>query len=933
MINIEESSQNIKSDTFCESFFLASFPTENGKIIEESENDTADCTHPRCSVLPAMQPEIIYKYPQQDTKGLELNNLAASICFPNGIKLCYEQDEQEIRTVKNYRSSFTNQVGDRFFAVTYHFFLKMLNNDLGNIYSMNPIKYQLTTYQDELTTTFRDELTEDIMNKLDIYSELNFRDNVYIPFCLCLVSKYPFFEQMEKCLESIMISINNYETTPQELNHLIAYIVESIPAPVKKSKISFALPHINKLCEIQYPYFEDILQFGDNPIIILKHLSIPNIIYIIRLLILEQKILVVGRDNDIVSQIILNFVSLLYPFEWIHTYIPIMSEKMLKFLQAFLPFFNGMDHNLYQKAKPLLAKAGKGVFIIDVDNNTIDINSNLRKNAKYTKTTTYINKYLDNLPKNIENLLFKELKSIKNDFENTENHNYERSAINIRLKNLFLHVFVELIYDYKKYSHIIDGFPVFNSFLMINEKPKSDKDFYKELTSTQLFQMFIQSSFFNDEEGKNFYFDEYLKNYNKLKNQGYNSNYIFSELSENFENKYISNIEINKNYIVKPYFMKNFNKLEEKYDNKNIKVKLRDIISFVSKEFLPYERYLNSHGVLKENRRFVGRPIKISNENDPKNFVKFIIPENKIDKNIDKDNQENDDRKKKEIETNTNITKDNSNKIKRKSTRMRIISGEGNNNVNYSVCIRNKGVELTEDQIDDLKDSVREIMTRVYKSELKNIVEDEKTIMEIIKTKFGRDHFVNVISLGNKKDKVIKILQKDSYNFMNYVIFNSLLSILELEENEENIKCAINLLKTCLYIKTIKNKKEYLLSDDLFPKLEQYSLFTKKIFWKIWIEDDMTESDIEIFKLAKKSKTENNSIDENSDNYKLYLRHSYEVMDGLASIMIKMKLTISFIYLTFAELSKEYIINDDLFNQLMQEFINELYFYKKLSNK
>ena len=933
MINIEESSQNIKSDTFCESFFLASFPTENGKIIEDSENDTADCTHPRCSVLPAMQPEIIYKYPQQDTKGLELNNLAASICFPNGIKLCYEQDEQEIRTVKNYRSSFTNQVGDRFFAVTYHFFLKMLNNDLGNIYSMNPIKYQLTTYQDELTTTFRDELTEDIMNKLDIYSELNFRDNVYIPFCLCLVSKYPFFDQMEKCLESIMISINNYETTPQELNHLIAYIVESIPAPVKKSKISFALPHINKLCEIQYPYFEDILQFGDNPIIILKHLSIPNIIYIIRLLILEQKILVVGRDNDIVSQIILNFVSLLYPFEWIHTYIPIMSEKMLKFLQAFLPFFNGMDHNLYQKAKPLLAKAGKGVFIIDVDNNTIDINSNLRKNAKYTKATTYINKYLDNLPKNIENLLFKELKSIKNDFENTENHNYERSAINIRLKNLFLHVFVELIYDYKKYSHIIDGFPVFNSFLMINEKPKSDKDFYKELTSTQLFQMFIQSSFFNDEEGKNFYFDEYLKNYNKLKNQGYNSNYIFSELSENFENKYISNIEINKNYIVKPYFMKNFNKLEEKYDNKNIKVKLRDIISFVSKEFLPYERYLNSHGVLKENRRFVGRPIKISNENDPKNFVKFIIPENKIDKNIDKDNQENDDGKKKEIETNTNITKDNSNKIKRKSTRMRIISGEGNNNVNYSVCIRNKGVELTEDQIDDLKDSVREIMTRVYKSELKNIVEDEKTIMEIIKTKFGRDHFVNVISLGNKKDKVIKILQKDSYNFMNYVIFNSLLSILELEENEENIKCAINLLKTCLYIKTIKNKKEYLLSDDLFPKLEQYSLFTKKIFWKIWIEDDMTESDIEIFKLAKKSKTENNSIDENSDNYKLYLRHSYEVMDGLASIMIKMKLTISFIYLTFAELSKEYIINDDLFNQLMQEFINELYFYKKLSNK
>ena len=41
-----------------------------------------------------MQPEIIYKYPKEDIKGLEINNLAASICFPNGIKMCYEEDEE-----------------------------------------------------------------------------------------------------------------------------------------------------------------------------------------------------------------------------------------------------------------------------------------------------------------------------------------------------------------------------------------------------------------------------------------------------------------------------------------------------------------------------------------------------------------------------------------------------------------------------------------------------------------------------------------------------------------------------------------------------------------------------------------------------------------------------------------------------------------------
>jgi hypothetical protein len=110
-----------------------------------------------------------------------------------------------------------------------------------------------------------------------------------------------------------------------------------------------------KLIEIQPPYFKDINQFGDNPLVLLSHLSEKNILILFKLLVFEQKVIIVGKDNDLVSRIMLNFVTLLYPFEWIHTYIPIMSEKMLKFLQAFLPFFNGMNLTLLKKAKPILA--------------------------------------------------------------------------------------------------------------------------------------------------------------------------------------------------------------------------------------------------------------------------------------------------------------------------------------------------------------------------------------------------------------------------------------------------------------------------------------------------------------------------------------------------------------------------------------------------
>ena len=378
-------------ETFCESFFLASFPIENGKILRNTEKDLADCKHDTCSYeIPAMQPEIIYKYPEDDKNIFEVNNLAASICFPNGIKLCYEENENEIKAFKNYRTYFISQNGDKYFAVIYHFFLKMLNCGFSEIYKMFPIRYQLSTYQDELCAVFNDELEEDISRKLEIYSELIFREYVNIPFCLCLISKYPFFEQMEKCLESIMITMNNFDTSPKELNQLITYIVKSIPLPPIKSKLSFALPYLNKICEIQNPYFEDILLFGFNPLIIFKHLTISNIICFFKLIIFEQKILVIGKDNDNISQIILNFVSLLYPFDWINTSIPIMSEKLLKFLEAFLPFLNGMNINLYEKAKKILEKTAKGVFIVDIDKNTININDNLKKNSKNIKINNYV---------------------------------------------------------------------------------------------------------------------------------------------------------------------------------------------------------------------------------------------------------------------------------------------------------------------------------------------------------------------------------------------------------------------------------------------------------------------------------------------------------------------------------------------------------------
>ena len=925
-------SQNEKSknDTFCESFFWASFSKDNCKIMENSHDNQAECNHFICGILPAIQPEIIYKYPKEDSKGLEINNLAASICFPNGIKLCYEEKEDNIKAVKNYRSFFTNQLGDRFFVVTYHFFLKKENNEFESEQNITPIQYELYKYRDELRTILSNEPDEDIFEKLNIFGNFRKRQYIYVPHCLCLISKYPYIEQMEKCLESIVKSINDEKLNIEELNNYISYIVRSIPAPPNHCKILFPLAYNYKLIEIQPPYFKDINQFGDNPLVLLSHLSEKNILILFKLLVFEQKVIIVGKDNDLVSRIMLNFVTLLYPFEWIHTYIPIMSEKMLKFLQAFLPFFNGMNLTLLKKAKPILAQASKGVFIFNIDDQTIEINSNYKINSKPTKISSYLKRHIPNFPKNLEQLILKELKSMKLSLEKSKDEQ-DRLIINLHLKNLFMQIFTEILYDYKKYSYIIDDYPVFNSFLLIKDKEKKGSNFYKEFTSTQLFQMFIQNSLFHPDDKKT-YFEERLSDFEEIKKAGATLAFNLEKLFQKFKDDYTKFFEIKKKYVIKPFFMKEFQIFEEKNFSKNKKIKLSDVVKFLVKQYdRPIYTNVNSHGVLFENKRVFDRSIELTNDDDPEEYPIFYIPKQKNE-------NENENEK---VESQTSSNKPGS-KLKRiKSIKMGIISKEEDikkNNIKISQALPNKEYELSEDEIDEIKDNIRETMTRVYRSDVSRIEEDKKMIIDSLKTQFGRDYFIKILSNGYKQDYLVKNLVNECYYFFSDVIFNTLLDILKLEENDDNIICAVKLLKSCQYIGTTKNKKEFLvthnivniLSDELYSRLEGYSLFNKQRFWELWIEDDMTESEINLQRLLN---DESSYVDNESEEYLSYIKHVYSLIDKLTSIMMKMKISNNSIYSNIYELSKEYIIDEEKMKQLRDEAFGQLQIYKAYSNK
>ena len=499
----------------------------------------------------------------------------------------------------------------------------------------------------------------------------------------------------------------------------------------------------------------------------------------------------------------------------------------------------------------------------------------------------------------------------------------DKLIINLRMKNLFMQIFAELLYDYKKYSYIIEDYPVFNSFLLIKDKEKKRDNFYQEFTSTQLFQMFIQNSLFHPED-KVLYFEKRLSDFEEVKKAGATLEFNLQKLFEQYKKDYFEYYKLNKIYVIKPFFIKEFQTLEEKNFNKKKKTKLSDIVRFLADLYKkPIFKNINSHGVLIEKKRVIERDFELTNINDPKECLIFYIPGAK---NEIKNSQ-------------INIRKST---IKRlKSIKMGIISKEEDikkNNIKISQVITKREYELSEDEIDEIKDNIREIMIRIYRSDASRIVEDKKMIIESSKTQFGRDYFTNILYNGYKQDFLVKNLQNESYYFFFDVIFNILLDILKLEENDENIICAVKLLKSCQYISTTKSKKDFLvrlnfesiLSDELYNKLEDYSFFNKKRFWELWIEDDMTEKELNIHKLIR---DESDYIDEEIEEYKLYTKHVYSLIDQISSIMMKTKINNNSIYTNISEIIQEYIYDVNQQKQLRDEIIGQLQILKTYSDK
>ena len=863
-------------ETFCEGFFISSFPQKDGQVVEKSQSFPASCGHKECSSLPAMKPEILFRYPLEDTKNLELNDLAATICFPTGIKVCYSDEGPD--NIKDYVTPITNQKGERYYMTTFHFHLKMENDIYSKNYEMHPLKHHLMKFADNYLNMSEEEIdsamTEEIQKNLEQAQDLGFRDNVYIPYSISLISKYPYVTQMEKCVQSIYNLIKNDNDSPKEknnLNMLIMHLINSIPIPDIHSDVIFYVPYYPEGIEIRCPKLND-LKMNTNLSSLLKLFTIDYIVVIFRFLLFEKKILFIDDDYTRLNNVTDNFISLLYPFQWMHTYIPIMSDQMLKYLETFLPFLNGINLSLMPLVTELFEnedmEGNEEMFLVYIKDSKFKLGSFLL--GKKLKKYKYVNENIPSLPHSLEKNLKLKIKKIKNEiesFQKSNPNNPDLSQFDLKIRIAFIEMFVEMFHNIDKYMCFLDGDVVFNKNLFLEAIPKQDKRFYDEFVDTQLFQLFTQN-ILKDELN---YFKSKVGEYNKYKK------FLNEDKISDF----------NKNQAILDYII-NPDYLDIKEKNKNI-----------------IEKKIKENFVLKKegetDKRITTYIQQIDNNNyNNENCEIYLIPEEKVKKN-------------KKINILSSIL-------------AKKIGGEIAMK-QFAKYVANKphNIEMSEKEKDAMKEKIKDFTIKIFKSEdIETDSNMKKGLQNDLNSNVGREFFISLLS---KNTSNIILLQDKSFNLLGTLIYNTLLYMLQVEENNKTLGQIVELIKSTRYFaKEEKEKVGLFLSEEKKNTITLWNAYKQRFqgypkvnqinFWNKWYDIDLSK------KKEKETEKENES-DEIKE----------ELIMNLCDLIIELELNKSFIKNTLEKLIKKVFGKDEdkskkILDNVVQKIIHAKYVAK-----
>ena len=288
-------------------------------------------------------------------------------CYPRGVRLLHS------------KKGWAGVPGPRFFSWS------MTDADLGTRYVTSLIFYeklskQKCTKSKENATKFLVDSLFKMFVKMEQEGILEtstaedfkvaVRQHLFVPKILNVVSKHCFYRGFQEFLTQLFRVSLSQSNIPIE--DYVVHFFNCVPVPRFRDPGGIRVTYDGTRRNQAVAVFEtDALnEFGITDFdckVLFKCLSVPNIIRVVSLLLLEQKIIVHSQHRCIITPLMHVFLALIFPLRWTGLYIPMCSTSLIEVVGAPVPYLIGLDSNEVLNLDLL----SNDVYIIDLDNDKV----------------------------------------------------------------------------------------------------------------------------------------------------------------------------------------------------------------------------------------------------------------------------------------------------------------------------------------------------------------------------------------------------------------------------------------------------------------------------------------------------------------------------------------------------------------------------------
>eukprot|EP00357_Protocruzia_adherens_P030675 CAMPEP_0115026206 /NCGR_PEP_ID=MMETSP0216-20121206/34579_1 /TAXON_ID=223996 /ORGANISM="Protocruzia adherens, Strain Boccale" /LENGTH=1339 /DNA_ID=CAMNT_0002401179 /DNA_START=321 /DNA_END=4340 /DNA_ORIENTATION=- len=280
------------------------------------------------------------------------------------------------------------------------------------------------------------------------WQELEEEQELYIPVALCMTTKLNHHDAMKQVCVNLFEILNPAEKGiyRQDLRLRVMELIEhvvflrSLPPPLPGLTLNLKFPR-NKTVTVGETDFKLIHHRESCIATLFQCLNLETIILLWRALLMERQIILISSQTSLLMAACEALMMLLFPFEWIYVYVPVLPGQFLEYLDSPSPYLIGIQNQMFE----ILVEQYPEVCVCDLNTGRCsnigipNLSDNEEKKMitklQYLKNPNFFN--FDNLYPTESLMTFEDTDSLLDTIDN------------IRL--VFLRVFKNFLYNYREF--------------------------------------------------------------------------------------------------------------------------------------------------------------------------------------------------------------------------------------------------------------------------------------------------------------------------------------------------------------------------------------------------------------------------------------------------------------------------------------------------